>query len=87
MKVEHEDSTEPKGMCKRCGCNLYSSDGVKAGYCTDCANHYKDAKKAWEDKGLAKFCSCGQMLHSQDSIEAGRCITCRRIFAREMLIH
>lgn len=63
--------------CKKCGSKIYSQDSIKAGYCIDCANHNNDARKAWEDKGLAKFCSCGQMLHSPDSIKIGKCSSCQ----------
>ena len=81
MKIEDENYVGHKGICKKCGCKLYSSDSVEAGYCAACANHYKYARKAWEDKGLAKFCiKCGTMLHAKESIESGKCDTCRRIY-------
>lgn len=73
-----EKSVENEKKCMRCGCGLFSRDGIKTGYCQDCANHDKDARKAWEDKGLAKFCSvCGLMLHDKRSIDTGKCTICR----------
>ncbi len=72
-----EKHLEDEKKCKRCGCKIYSSDSIDAGYCIRCANENKDARKAWEDKGLAKFCSCGQMLHAPDSIEKGKCSSCQ----------
>lgn len=75
-KGEEHEKEEKK--CNRCGFTLLVLDGRKAGYCQDCANKYKDAREAWEDKGLAKFCSvCGLMLHDKESIETGKCIVCR----------
>lgn len=74
----NEEHLEEEKKCKRCGCKIYSQDSIEAEYCIDCANHNKDARKAWEDKGLAKFCSsCGQMLHAQDSIKIGKCASCQ----------
>lgn len=73
----NEEILEEYKICKRCECKIYSQGSVEAGYCIDCANHNKDARKAWEDKGLAKFCSCGQMLHSPDGINSGKCDACR----------
>ncbi len=67
-------------MCKRCNCKLYDSDALKVGYCASCAGQDKVARKAWEDKGLAKFCTkCGQMLHCTESVESGKCSICRLI--------
>lgn len=76
MKNNDDYEIEEK-KCKRCGCKVYSSDSIEAGYCIDCANQNKDARKVWEDKGLAKFCSCGQILHSSDSIKIGKCSSCQ----------
>ena len=69
--------TETEEKCKRCGCKLYFGGSKKAGYCVTCASQDKTAREAWEDKGLAKFCSCGQMLHCEESIMAGMCNICR----------
>lgn len=69
---------EEEKKCKRCGYKLYSHDSIEAGYCIQCASHDKDARRAWEDRGFAKFCSCGQMLHLQDSIYDGKCLVCRK---------
>jgi len=73
----NEERLEEEKRCKRCRSKIYSRDSIEAGYCAVCANHNKDARKAWEDKGLAKFCQCGQMLHSPDSIKSGKCTACR----------
>lgn len=67
---------DDKKRCKRCGGKIYSRDSIDAGHCIDCANSHSDSRKAWEDKGLAKFCSCGQMLHAQESIDIGKCSVC-----------
>lgn len=65
-------------ICKICGCKLYARDSLEAGYCGTCAGRYEDARKVWEEKGLAKFCrNCGCMLHCEKSIEEGICIVCR----------
>lgn len=72
-----EEHLEEDKRCKKCGCKLYSQDSMETGYCYMCACHDKDAKKAYEDRGLAKFCSCGQMLHAHDSIESGKCAPCQ----------
>ncbi len=69
--------TDTEEKCKICGCKLYASASKKAGYCIVCANKDETARKAWEDKGLAKFCSCGQMLQCDESIIAGMCSVCR----------
>lgn len=65
-------------ICKKCGIKLYASNSLEAGYCSVCAGMYEDARKVWEEKGLAKFCrSCGSMIHYKESIETGMCSVCR----------
>jgi len=77
-KDEDHVRNEENAKCKRCGRELYNPDSKNAGYCQDCANKDKYARKAWEDRGLAKFCSvCRLMLHDKESIETGKCIVCR----------
>ncbi len=73
-----EKLIETEEKCKRCGCKLYADDSKKAGYCGTCASQDENARKAWEEKGLAKFCSkCGQMLHTESSIITEICTLCR----------
>jgi DNA-directed RNA polymerase subunit M/transcription elongation factor TFIIS len=76
----NEKHLEKEKKCKRCGSALYADNSIEVGYCMECANINKDARRAWEDKGLAKFCSsCGQMLYAQNSIEKGKCTPCRSL--------
>jgi len=64
--------------CRKCGIELFASSSIEAGYCSACAGMYEEARKAWEEKGFAKFCStCGGMLHANESISAGICSLCR----------
>ncbi len=74
--IDEKDSVK----CNECGSKLFSPDSIAAGYCANCASHNDVARKSWEDKGLAKFCSaCGIMLHERKSIDEGKCIDCRQI--------
>jgi hypothetical protein len=74
--IHDEEYGKEDKRCKRCGSKIYSRDSIDAGHCIECANRHSDSRKAWEDKGLAKFCSCGQMLHAQESMKTGKCAVC-----------
>ncbi len=76
--MEHLKENLEKNKCKKCGCDVYTPYGVKAGYCAGCANKYEEARNAWKEAGFTNFCSvCGLMLHAQESIDEGKCSICR----------